>query len=96
MGKKSNLPIGVKKDLYVTIKNNQYKKLKAIILLNKNIEAPIYINQTIGFLNIKLNNKIIAKRPIISLENIEKNNKFFDTISYILKKKIFQYFNISI
>ena len=42
------------RNYYKSNLSNEYKKLKAIILLNKNIKAPIEINQTVGFLNIKL------------------------------------------
>jgi D-alanyl-D-alanine carboxypeptidase (penicillin-binding protein 5/6) len=79
------LKLGLKKPLYVTIPKGSYKNLKPSIKLkiNRNkIRVPIVANTVYGTLEIKLNNKIIAKRALISLENINKGNWYQQVIDY--------------
>lgn len=59
---------GVIKNLYVTIPVNQYKNIEITKDIPKNLSAPIKKGQTLGNIVIKLNNEIIAKQPLVALE----------------------------
>lgn len=88
-GKKTNIPLGVDEDLYVTVPAGQYKRLQATIALNNPLKAPIIKGQVYGNLNISLNNQLIATHPLIALEDNPSGNfwrRFSDTIRYTLNR----------
>lgn len=68
-GQKTNVPLGVAEDMYVTVPTGQYKKLQAAIQLNNPLKAPIAKGQSYGTLNITLNNQVIASKPLIALSD---------------------------
>lgn len=68
-GQKTNVPLGVAEDMYVTVPTGQYKKLQAAIQLNNPLKAPIAKGQAYGTLNITLNNQVIASKPLIALSD---------------------------
>lgn len=68
-GKKTEIPLGVAEDFYVTVPTGQYKKLLASVQLDNPLKAPIVKGQAYGTLNITLNNQVIASRPLIALED---------------------------
>lgn len=68
-GQKTNVPLGVADDMYVTVPTGQYKKLQASIQLNNPLKAPITKGQPYGTLNITLNNQVVASKPLIALSD---------------------------
>src|SRR5204863_5804038 len=48
MGKEKHVNLGLSDDLYVTIGQGQYERLKAVINLNNTIKAPIAKGATLG------------------------------------------------
>lgn len=68
-GKKSETPLGLTEDLYVTVPTGQYKRLQANIELNNPIKAPIIKGKSYGQVNITLNNQVILSKPLIALDN---------------------------
>lgn len=71
MGKDKEIPVGLANDVYVTIGQGQYAKLKATIEVNKNIKAPATIGTELGTLIVELDNKILVKHPIVALQTVE-------------------------
>ena len=67
-GVRQTVPAGIADDLYVTIPTGQYKNLKPVLNLSETLKAPIKKNQVLGDIQITLNNKIIAKRPLLALQ----------------------------
>ncbi|QJC32761.1 serine hydrolase [Enterobacteriaceae endosymbiont of Donacia semicuprea] len=83
-GKYSSVRIGIKNNVYLTIFKNQEKKIKIIYhIKNNKILAPIYKNQILGSMTFIINNHIIAKYPLVALENISKGNIFVCLLDYI-------------
>ncbi len=68
-GQKSEVPLGLTEDMYVTVPTGQFKKLQASLQLDKSIKAPIVKGQTYGTLNVMLGNTIIASKPLIALSD---------------------------
>lgn len=66
-GEKSEIPLGLTEDFYVTVPTGQYKRLQATLALNNPLKAPITKGQKCGMVNISLNNQIIASKPLIAL-----------------------------
>lgn len=88
-GEKSEVPLGLQDDWYVTVASGQYKKLQVAIVLNNPIKAPIVKGQMCGTLNITLNNQVVASKPLIALDSIGLGGfwqRASDTVRFNLNK----------
>ncbi len=78
------LPLGVDKDLYLTIPRGRMKDLKASYVLNTTeLHAPLQKNQVVGTINFQLDGKTIDQRPLVVLQEIPEGNFFGKIIDYI-------------
>lgn len=73
-GEKEQLAVGVSRDMYVIVPRGQYNKLKPSINISGLIEAPVSKGQSMGQVEIRLEDKVIARAPVIALENIAKGS----------------------
>jgi D-alanyl-D-alanine carboxypeptidase (penicillin-binding protein 5/6) len=73
-GVTEELPLGLAQDLYVTIPRNQYKKLKAVMNMNSTITAPVRKGQQFGTVQVTLDGKNVAERPLVALREIPEGN----------------------
>lgn len=73
-GEKSETPLGLTEDMYVTVPAGQYKRLQANVVLNNNMKAPIKKGQDCGTLNLTINNQIIATKPLVALDDNSSGN----------------------
>jgi len=78
-GATKSLPVGLSKDLYLTIPRNEYKLLDASLELKPQLIAPINKDQLVGTAIIQLKGDIIAKRPLIALQEIPEGS-FMDVL----------------
>ncbi len=88
-GEKSEVPLGLSDDLYVTVPTGQYKRLQATLNLNNPLKAPIVKGQVYGVLNITLNNQVLVAKPLIALDSNREGNlwrRATDTVRYNLHK----------
>jgi D-alanyl-D-alanine carboxypeptidase (penicillin-binding protein 5/6) len=88
-GEKSETPLGVSEDMYVTVPAGQYKRLQATVKLNNSLKAPINKGQVCGNLVLTLNNQVIAEKPLIALDDNHEGNllrRATDTVKYNLHK----------
>ncbi len=88
-GVKSEVPLGLTEDLYVTVPAGQYKRLQASLDLQNPLKAPIVKGQTYGTLNIKLNDQVIASKELVALDDSEKGGLFrraADTVNFNFHK----------
>lgn len=75
LGEEKNIPFGLTKDMFVTTPLGQIKNVKATIVMNqKQLRAPITKGQIYGEVNITLNGKLLAKAPLIALDNDPKGS----------------------
>ena len=74
MGENQSINLGLDEDLFVTIPRGQYKKLDAVIDINKSIEAPVKKGQKLGVVSIKLEGKEIISQPLIALQSIAEGS----------------------
>ena len=75
-GERSELPVGLSEPLYVTIPRGQYDNLKATMNVDETIVAPVEKGQEFGTVDISLEGKPVAQRPLISLESIPEGGVF--------------------
>jgi len=88
-GAKSETPLGMKEDFYITVPAGQYKKLQSAIVLNNPLKAPMVKNQIYGVVNITINNQIVASKPLVALEDNPQGSfwqRASDTVKFNLKK----------
>ncbi|MCP3679743.1 MAG: D-alanyl-D-alanine carboxypeptidase [Gammaproteobacteria bacterium] len=74
-GKAKKLPVGVSKDLFITVPHGQLKQIK-IVLQSSTLEAPIKAAQPVGKIAVTLQGNQIAKVPAVALKADAKGGLF--------------------
>ncbi len=88
-GTQSEIEIGFKRDLFLSIPKGQYTQLKATLETHQPIIAPIDTSVAIGVMKLTLNGKPYAEFPIYPLENVTTANVFsrgWDSIMLLIRK----------
>lgn len=81
--KDNQIDAGLQNDLYITLGKGQFDRLTSNINLDKHIQAPLEAGATLGTLQVKLDDKTIAERPMITLQKVEEANIFHRTLDSI-------------
>ena len=84
-GEETEIKFGVNEDAMVTIPRRQKKNLKYEYIVDRQLTAPIKQNQTIGFMHVKLKDKIIQTYKLTALEDINQGSFYRRTIDSLLK-----------
>ncbi len=71
-GESEQVALGLEEELYITVPRGQYDDLQASIRVDKTISAPVAQFQIMGNVEVRLGDKLLAERPLIALEAIEK------------------------
>jgi len=69
-GAQEKLPLGLSQDLYVTIPRGRHDEIKAHMNVDATIVAPAHKGQSFGTVNVTLDKKPLAKRPLIALQDV--------------------------
>lgn len=69
-GETEQLPVGVTKDLYVTVPRRQFKELKVNLELRDPIVAPIEEGQELGQVVVTLKGETIISSPVVALRTM--------------------------
>ncbi len=75
-GGQESLALGVDKELYVTVPRGQYKKLSASMMINQAVIAPVKAGATLGHIEIKLGDKLVAQPKLIALHSVAEGGLF--------------------
>jgi D-alanyl-D-alanine carboxypeptidase (penicillin-binding protein 5/6) len=84
-GEIENLPLGLAKDLYITIPRGQYKALAASMDLKPSIDAPVSSGEAYGKVKIALNEQSINQQPLIALKTIPEGGLWRQTVDTVLQ-----------
>ncbi len=87
LGKDDTVDVYTEQTIYQTIKKGQKKKLKAKILYNGPIEAPIKKNQILAKLKIIYDDEQIGEYDLLSMKDVKKVNIFtrlMKSINYLI------------
>ena len=76
LGKEKDVKVYLNEDIFKTIKKGQKKKLKAKVLYEGPIEAPIEKNQKLAKLKIIYNEELLGEYDLLALKEIKKVNIF--------------------
>lgn len=75
-GESDKVKLGIKDDLSMTIPRGQAKRLTAKLNVNKVIKAPIAAGESFGVVQISLDGKVLAERPLVALESVQEGGFF--------------------
>lgn len=75
-GAVQELPLGLPEDLYVTIPRRHYNDLKAEIIVDKKITAPVQEGEKHGTVKVTLKNEPLISKDLIALKSVEQGNIF--------------------
>lgn len=90
-GQKSEVPLGLTEDLYVTVPNGQFKRVQGQIELKNPLKAPIAKGQVCGTLKVMLNNDVVATQQLIALDDISEGG-FFRRATDSVRFRLHKYF----
>ena len=76
LGKNNEVGVYTKEDIYKTIKKGQKKKLKAKVIYNGPIEAPIKKDQVLAKLRIIYDEEFVDEYELLASKEIKKVNIF--------------------
>ena len=75
-GKTTQVQAGFDQDVLVTVPKASAEKLKADIERTKPLLAPIAVGQRIGTLRVRLDDKVLAERPVLAMAAVEEAGFF--------------------
>jgi len=75
-GEETQFEVGIADDLYITVARGAKEQLQVETLTNEFIEAPLSIGESQGSVTIRLNDKVIAERPLVVLNNVTEAGFF--------------------
>lgn len=87
MGASEKLPVGVGRDLYLTLPRGAHTKLEANVTV-KDAQAPVRAGQALGTLSLSLDKKTFAEYPLVALRAVESGNilqRAMDTVQLWFK-----------
>jgi D-alanyl-D-alanine carboxypeptidase (penicillin-binding protein 5/6) len=73
-GAQEKLPLGLSKDLNVTIPRHQYKNLDASLEIESKIMAPVKEGQSLGKVMVTLNGEPVTSASLVALKTIPDGN----------------------
>lgn len=69
-GTTKNVPLGLQEDLYVTVPQGSYDKVKASLAIDSTAQAPIAQGASLGTLHVTLNGEELVTRSLIALQTV--------------------------
>ena len=76
LGKENTVKVYTKENIYKTIKKGQKRKLKAKLVYDGPIEAPIKKDQIVATLKIIYDQDLIGEYELLALNDVKKVNIF--------------------
>lgn len=73
-GSEENLSIGLLDDLHITVPRGQYKKLKTVLEVQPDIEAPVQKGQPLGVVRVMLDGEEVFSRPLVALQAVAEGS----------------------
>jgi D-alanyl-D-alanine carboxypeptidase (penicillin-binding protein 5/6) len=73
-GDQEQVSLGVGKDIYITIPRGRYRDLDASMEIDSEISAPIDRGQSLGQVNIKLDDELILSESIVAMQAVNEGS----------------------
>ncbi|MGF1909943.1 D-alanyl-D-alanine carboxypeptidase [Vibrio kasasachensis] len=87
MGESDSLKVGTKTDIYITLPKSDVNRVKAELVYNSDLVAPITAGQVLGEVIYSVNGDQVAKSDLTALESVDQGGIF---------KRIFDWFKMLI
>ncbi len=87
-GETDELPLGLARDLYVTIPKGQYQDLNAALRVDAEIEAPAQLGSPFGAVAITLGEDAVSEAPLVALRDVPEGGlvtKLVDEVMLMVK-----------
>ncbi len=75
-GEREQMPMGVGKEIYITIPRGRYRDLDASMEIDGEIAAPVERGQQLGQVNIRLDDELIVSEPIVAMQAVAEGSLF--------------------
>jgi len=75
-GKVDSVDIGIQQDILLTIPRGAETQLKASMLIDEVIKAPLSAGQELGSLEVRLNDELLVQQPLVALNSVEQAGFF--------------------
>ncbi len=75
-GDSEQLPLGLNKEMYITIPRGQYGNLDAAMKIVPTITAPVNKGARFGSVEVSLDGRVVAEQPLVSLKEIPAGSFF--------------------
>lgn len=88
MGTEKEITLGLKDDFYITVGQGQYDKLKATVTVANIIKAPAAQHAVLGSLQVHLNDKLLAERPVVALTAVSEGgflSRLYDRLALAIQ-----------
>ena len=72
----NELPVGLEKDLVVTVPRGNGKDVQASMVIDEDLEAPIAAGQVVGKVIVRVKDEVIEEKPLIALQSVEEGGFF--------------------
>ncbi|MEL0082776.1 MAG: D-alanyl-D-alanine carboxypeptidase family protein [Gammaproteobacteria bacterium] len=73
-GAADSVAVGIAKDLVLTLPRDRKQDLSAVVEIDNNIPAPVVAGTELGELQVSLDGKVLAKRPLLALEGVAEGS----------------------
>lgn len=84
-GSAESLSLGLQDDLNVTVPRGQYKKLKTVMEITPDIEAPVQKGQQLGMVRVMLDGEEVFSRPLVALQAVAEGSLWQRTRDNIIR-----------
>jgi D-alanyl-D-alanine carboxypeptidase (penicillin-binding protein 5/6) len=88
-GADNTVPLGLAEDLYATVPRRHYEDIKASIVVDKKIIAPIKEGDKHGSVVVTFKGNVVSQTDLIALKSVEIGNIFqraYDSIMMLMEK----------
>ena len=82
-GAVNELPVGLDEDFVVTVPRGQGKSVKASMVVDEDLVAPVTAGQKVGVVIVRVGEEVIAEKDLIALESIDRGGfikRFWDSL----------------
>ena len=84
-GEIENVGLGLSADLHVTVPRGQSQKLKTVMEILPDVNAPVKKGQQLGTLRIMLDGKELLTRPLVALRAVAEGSLWQRARDYLIR-----------
>ena len=84
-GEKKELSLVVKETEFISIPRRSLKRIKKNFVIDKGLTAPVKAGENVGFVAIKLDDKVVTRINLYASESIEIGNVYRRSVDSVLK-----------